>query len=261
MSLQDHFTRPGPGVEKEAPRPKGLARFGQVLFRELGTLIQVGLVSTAGLVPLISGLVFAVLTSNEMLLLVLGAVGGAIAGPFLCALYDAILRMLRDEPFFWWHTYKKALRQDWKASLLPGALLGLFSSVAVLLLFSGSLGGNLPSILALAGMLVLLMIAPLWLAQIALMDLPLLPLLKNSLLMAFGCAPRTIPAALAQMVYWGLLLFFVPWSTIYVLMFGLWPISLIVLHTIYAPLNKNFQIEEKLAQKRAAELEEEDSLA
>ena len=260
MSFEDRFTRPGPGVEKDTPRPKGLARLGQVLFRELGTLIQVGLVSTAGIVPLTAGLVFAVLTSNELLLLMLGALGGAIAGPFLCALYDAILRMLRDEPFYWWHTYKKALRLDWQASLLPGALLGLFSAMAVLLVLSGGLGGGLPAILALAGLVVMLMIAPLWLAQIALMDLPLLPLLRNSILMAFGCAPRTIPAALAQLVYWGVILVFAPWSGFYVMLFGLWPISLIVLHTLYTPLNKSFQIEEKLAQLRASEPKQEQQL-
>ena len=83
--------REGPGIAPDAPRKTGFPRFWETLSRA----------------P------------------VCGLLGGAIAGPELCALADTILRGLRDEPGFWWHTYRRAWKRSAKASLLP-ALPGLF---------------------------------------------------------------------------------------------------------------------------------------
>ena len=251
--IREHYTRPGPGVDKDAPRKTGLARLWQILTRHFGALMGSGLVTTLGFVPLALGLMAAANTGVTALLPAVGLLGGAVAGPFLCALYDGILRMLRDEPFFWWHTYKKALRQDACASLLPGALMGLANSFVVLLAFADT-GLSKGWVAPLAGVFLALMILPFWFAQVALMDLPLAAVLKNALLLAFGMAPRTLAAAFLQLICWGVLFWLLPWSLIWLVLFGLWSIGLMTLHTLYRPLEKTFDLEEKFRQKREAEL-------
>ena len=250
MSLKDRFARPGPGIPKDAPRKKGLARFWEIVRRDIGSLMLCGIVSTAGFLPLLIGILAAISASNGILMIAAGLVGGAVAGPFLCALYDAILRMLRDEPAFWWHTYKKALRQDWRASLLPGALLGLVVSALLFMSMTSAASVTTAFLAGLVSLLITSMIVPLWFAQIALMDLPFVTILKNSLIMAFAYAPRTLPAALVQAVYWGLMVFLLPWSMLVLPVFGLWLVSLVCLQILYIPLDKTFEIEKRINEKR-----------
>ncbi len=257
--MRDHYTKPGPGVSSDAPRKKGLERLFEILFRHIGTLMLAGLAATFGFLPLLIGVLCALSISNAPMLLASGLVGGAIAAPLLCALFDAILRILRDEPFFWWHTCKKAMRQNWKASLLPGALLGLETSVLLFLVFTSALEINAVLISGIVVLLLSLMVFPLWFAQIALMDLPLGALMKNSLLMAFAFAPRTLPTALMQAVYWGVIVYLLPWSMLWLPLFGLWPICLITLHTLYKPLEETFQLEARFKAKRDAELAASDT--
>ena len=40
-----------------------------------------------------------------------------LAGPVLAGMYDTVLRALRDEAGYWWTTYRKAFKQNFKAIL------------------------------------------------------------------------------------------------------------------------------------------------
>lgn len=251
MSLKDRFARPGPGVQKGAPRKKGAARFFEIVGRDLSSLFLAGLMATLGCVPLVAGTLGAIAAINGFLLVAAGLLGGAVAGPFVCGLFDTILRALRDEPGFWWHTYKRALAQGWRACLLPGALVGMVAAAQVFLVLTSAVSLGAIQLPALVSLLITLMIAPLWFAQIALMDLPFATLLKNSLILAFAHAPRTLLAAVVQAAYWGFLVFTLPWSLFYLPLCGAWVISLITLMILYPALDKTFEIEKKIAEKRA----------
>ena len=72
---------------------------------------------------------YSVASSSILVLLPCSLLGGMIAGPFLAGMYDAILRGLRDAPLPWWDCYKKSWKQNWRGSLIPGALLGLAAGV------------------------------------------------------------------------------------------------------------------------------------
>ena len=80
----------------------------------------------AGFAPFAAGVACAILSSSVLVLLPAGILGGAVAGPFAAALYDTVLRALRDAPGSWRHNYARALRQNWRGALAPGALTGLF---------------------------------------------------------------------------------------------------------------------------------------
>ncbi len=49
-------------------------------------------------------------------MVVSAAVGGMLAGPALAGMYDTVLRALRDEAGYWWTTYRKAFKRNFKSS-------------------------------------------------------------------------------------------------------------------------------------------------
>ena len=130
-----HFDRPGPGVSPDAPRKKGPARFFEILGRDLTSFYLAGLLALVSALPFVFGVWFAVDTHSLVPLLLAGVLGGMIAAPQLCGLLDTILRSLRDEPGFWWATYRRAWKRNVRASLLPGAICGLLLAMQIFTVF------------------------------------------------------------------------------------------------------------------------------
>ena len=123
-----NFDRPGPGVAKDAPRKTGAARFFEVLGRDYGSFFKASLLCILGYLPWTLLVGIGVLGQNMIFTLVGGLVGGVIAGPALAGMHDTVLRSLRDEPGYWWHVYKRAFKNNWRASMAPGALLGVLTA-------------------------------------------------------------------------------------------------------------------------------------
>ena len=172
---------------------------------------------------------------------------------------DTVLRALRDEPGYWWHTYKRAWRQNWKQSLLPGALLGLFVGSWSWMLRAQAMAGNTSTALwvaSLAGIFVCTGFFSWLLAQVPLVDLPLPQLAKNAGLMFFGFFPRTLAAALVLAIYWGLTLLYLPATILVIVVFGFWLPVTVAGMILYPGLDKVFRLEETLAARRDAEIEE-----
>ena len=117
-----------PGFD-ENQRQTGFYRYRQLLSLRFGRWWRTNLLTLAGFAPLASGIFYAVASNSLLVLLPCSILGGMIAGPFLAGMYDAILRGLRDDPLPWWNSCKRAWKQNWKSSLIPGALLGLAQGV------------------------------------------------------------------------------------------------------------------------------------
>ena len=196
------------------------------------------------------------------LILLGGLLAGLVGAPFVSGMIDTVLRSLRDEPGYWWHTYRRAWKQNWRQSLVPGALLGLFLGGWGWLLrtmLDGRFAANpsatlwvvaVVSIFICTGFLVWLLV------QVPLLDLPLGQLAKNAALMFFGFFPRTLAAALLLLVYWGLTLLYMPYTIPVLLLFSFWlPVSAAVM-ILYPALDKAFKLEETLAARRDAELDD-----
>ena len=118
MGFLPNYDREGPGIAPDAPRKTGLPRFWETLSRDFWDVFRAGLLALAGCLPFLVGAAFSLHSHVLLFAPVCGLLGGAIAGPELCALADTILRGLRDEPGFWWHTYKRAWKRNARASLL-----------------------------------------------------------------------------------------------------------------------------------------------
>lgn len=157
-----------PDIRPDTPRKKGLSRLAEVLGRDLGSICKAGLLALAACLP--AGLLvsLALLAESLPLVLLAAAAAGWLTGPAMTGLYDTILRALRDELGYWWHTYRRAWKRSFRSSLLPGVaftalwsclLYARLAAVAVQLLylfmlprlgFFGLLTGLwLPSLLAL----------------------------------------------------------------------------------------------------------------
>ena len=110
----------GKGVEKDAPRKTGIGRFFELVGRDMNSMFLANLLTCLGFVPVISLVYIGFLMNNLPVMLISAAVGGILAGPVLAGMYDTVLRALRDEAGYWWVTYRKAFKRNFKASILPG---------------------------------------------------------------------------------------------------------------------------------------------
>ncbi len=255
--FHSNYNKPGPGVRKDEPRKKGLARFGEIMGRDMGDLFRANVLCTVGYIPLLALVFLGILGRSVLIVAAGGILGGLLLGPCYAGLHDTILRALRDEPGYWWNTYKKAMRQNWKASLVPGMLLGFLLATQLFMLFFMLTSGaqaSLPSLVLLfANVLTTAMAAPFVFAQLVLMDLPLGSLLKNSLLLALSHAPKVILMAAVQVVYWGVIIAFLPYTTLWLPLFGFALVTVICMMIVFPILDKTFDLERKINDKREQE--------
>lgn len=224
-------------------RKTGFARLWEILSRDLKKFFGSGFLALAGCTPFILGAVLSL--DNHVLLYaaLLGLIGGMLAGPELCCLADTVLRSLRDEPGFWWHTYRRVWKRNAAASLLPGAL-GL----------STAMGGAL-----VAGILIVLGLSLYVWPQLALMELSFPQLLKNAGLLFLGQLPRSIAALAILTVYCGGILRFFTLAVTLLPFTNLWIPVVPALLLIYPGLESSFQIEKRIKALDTTIKEPEDS--
>lgn len=252
--FHQNFDKPGPGVSPDAPRKKGAARFFELLGRDFSTMWLAGLLAMISGLPFAIGLWFAVTTHSLVPMLAAGILGGMLAAPQIVGLNDTILRALRDEPGYWWATYRRAWKRNAKASLLPGAVCGLLLAMEIFTFYHLESSGIAPVVAIIVALILLAGIAQYMYAQVALIDLPFYGLLKNSLMLFLGFLPRSALGILWQGLYWAVIALFWPLTGAVLLLTSLWLPCLLDLMAIYPALEKSFGIEEKIKAMRDAQL-------
>lgn len=253
-----NFDKPGPGVREDEPRKKGVARVWEVFSRDGWSLFRAGFLAFLSSIPFFFLVSLSIQTHVLLYLLLGGILGGMLMGPQLTGIADTVLRALRDEPGYWWATYKRAWKRNAKASLVPGAVVGLaLGSQAFTLFHLTALGsGILMWALFILGLFVSLGLSVYLWPQIALVDLPFGTMVKNAVLLLLGYLPRSLGAVAFQLVYWVLFLLFFPLTTLLLPVTGLWLPLFLGLFVIYPPLNKTFHVEEEIRKLRDAELDD-----
>ena len=253
MLFRNHFTTPGPGVDPDTPRKTGLPRLLELLGRDLSSLYKASFLAGVGSLPafLLAG--FGISQGSPLLTLAAALLTGWLVGPFLCGAFDTTLRALRDEPGYWWLSYRRAFRANFRSCLLPGmvftALVSLQVLAATLLLGQGN-----PGALSWAGLVLSLLLTTgffsyYW-AQMALIDTSGLQRVKNSFLLFIGFLPQTLAASALQLLYWGLHYLFLPASLVIWLILGCWLPLLLGLMILYPSMDRVFHIEETLRQRQ-----------
>lgn len=230
--------RKGPAPSR-THRKKVLSRLAELLGQDLGSMFKSGLLAQAACLPAVLLTVLALLAESLPLVLLAAAAAGWLTGPAMTALYDTILRALRDEPGFWWHTYRRVWRRSFRSSLLPGvAFTALWSCLLYARLAAAPAGPLLLSAACLTAFQTYY-----WMQE-ALFERPAARQLENCLRMAAGFLPQTLAAAAVQLFCLAIL----PSLGLFGLLAGLWLPSLLALMLVYPPIERALGLEAKIRQ-------------
>ena len=172
------------------------------------------------------------------------------------------VRALRDEAGYWWVTYRKAFKRNFKSSLLPGVLYTVVVTLQIFLvyfcfnmLYHGTNVG-IPLWVATVLNLVLfqMLFAYMW-PQVVLLDQPLSLTLKNSINCMIAFLPHALAAAIVQVLFWGVVILCMPLGLFLMLIFGFWFVTEVSCQIVYGDIDKVFHIEENIRKMKDAELE------
>ncbi len=257
------WNKPGPGVPKNAPKKKGLARVFEVVFREFNNLIKLNLLLNLFLLgPLLLSLVAFYNFTQGNIPITLVALASALCaciplGAAFTSFYYILVQMLRDEPLYLWHDFKRKYVENFKNTILPGIVLALlFASMGFMVLLGGSIVAEMPGIvlaLYLLAIITVLISFPFFFVQMAFVDLPLRVTLQNSLLLAFANLPRSMGGALFGSGLVLAQLFFVPFTVVILLIVGLSFPALLNVVLIWSKIDGAFKIDATLKKRRDEE--------
>ena len=252
----------GKGVEKDAPRKIGIGRFFELVGRDMNSMFLANLLTCLGFVPVISLVYIGFLMNNLPVMLISAAVGGILAGPVLAGMYDTVLRALRDEAGYWWVTYRKAFKRNFKASILPGVLYCVVVTLQIFLvyfcfnmLYHGTNVGVPLWVATVLNLLIFQMLFSYMWPQIALLDQPLSLTLKNSINCMIAFLPHALAASIVQILFWGVVILCMPLGLLLMLVFGFWFVTEVSCQIVYGDLDRVFHIEESIRKLKDAELE------
>lgn len=242
------FIRDDPHIN-ENERQTGFYRYRQLLENRFGRWWRINLLTLAGFVPLAAGIFYAVASSSVLVLLPCSLLGGMIAGPFLAGMYDAILRGMRDDPLPWKDAYARSWRQNWRGSLLPGALLGLMIGLYAFMGMLFWVAQTPPSpgtvLAALASLVLVLAGNMLYWPQLVLFEQRAGIRLRNCVLFCIRYFWRVMGTALLHLGYWALLVLFAPWALLLLPATGIWYILFLTQFLLYEQMDDVFRIENR----------------
>ena len=208
MSLfRFNFDKPGPGIEKDTPPKKGIFRWWEIFTRDFGAMLLGNLCFFVCAMPALACAVMFYATCSmgqpSMLMLVLNLVAAVLLGPALAALHRLTLQMCRDEPFFTWHEFKKAFRQDFKQGAIAMVILAFLADLIMLNFYLLTVMEGYPPFVV----VMLFLSVYIWFSlmntvfqQIALMELPLHTIFKNAVLMVLVSGWRGVLTVVIDIV-------------------------------------------------------------
>lgn len=266
-----NYNRPGPGVDINAPKKRGVSRFIELLTREFADLVKLNLLLCAFALPsaalFFTGL-FGVggwLSGRVAFALsVLAAlpVGGALTAGFFC-----LTRMLRDDPDYLLHGFIRKFRENAAQAALPGMLYTSFAYTQIYLWISMISGTKPPGYGTLALLIVtgafIEMTAPYLFLQIAHLSLKTTPILINSILMSIKDAPKSLCGMIMGRLFLIATVLYFPlsvWWSPFILLLGFSLSWLINLMWIWPGVDKVFSISETLKARREETLKETEAV-
>ena len=178
--------RDRPDLERSAIRKRGFVGYMDMLWREFFELLKLNLLFVLSCVPIIT--IPAALTAMHRITSV----------------------MVRDENHFLWPDYWKAFRRDFWKGLGGGAAIAAVMALFVLSTVFVLLAG-----FAACVVLLTLCVSFYFFPMLAMVDLPLGALLKNSMALVFGNIGKTLLALLLFALLIGLGVGLLPYSFIF----------------------------------------------
>lgn len=233
-------------------RLTGFPRYHELLCRDLHRFFFVNLITLLGFIPFLSGVLIAILSSSILILIPACVLGGIFVGPTLSCMYDTIFRSFRDAPGNWFQNYKRAWKQNWRQSIVPGILfcllLGFYIFMPMIFWWTSQFPGFGTIAIYLVSLILFTMFFSLYWPQIALFEQSSKQRFQNCLLFILRFFPKTFGCALLQVLYWGIMALFLPWSVLLFPLIGIWFILFTANFILYNTMNEAFRIEEKISE-------------
>lgn len=233
-------------------RLTGSARYTELLGRDFKRFFLTNLLTLLGFLPFALGVAAAILSSSILVLIPACIIGGAIAGPSLSCMYDTILRSLRDAPGKYMENYRRAWKQNWRQSIVPGIIFCLFLGFYAFMLMMLWWALNPPGIGTIAlyifSLVLFTMFFSLYWPQLVLFEQSGRQRFQNCLLFMMRYFIKSLVCALMQLAYWTIIVLFLPWSVLLLPLIGIWFILFTANFFLYNTLNTVFGIEEQIAQ-------------
>lgn len=255
------YTKEGPGVRKDQPPKKGVARFFEIVFRDYGHLLKLNFLFLACCLPMLLVVLFGLLFHQYLGMLLIAFVlfllCAMLVGPAMTCLHGLTVKTVRDEPCYLWHEFKKCWKGNWRQSIPAGLIfctLLAMECIAAWYYFFGTAETNLLLVAFVSFSVLMLVVC--WLfttLQMLFLDMPLGGMLRNSLLILFGYAKRTLPAGLIVIGVTLCVLLFVPVPLLPLLLLLGLPALLAVVCDMWAwpVMEQAFHISEQQAARRA----------
>lgn len=242
------FVRDDPDYDENI-RQTGFNRYKQVMSVRFTQWWKINMITLVGFVPLAVGISYSIAVSSMLVLIPCSILGGMIAGPFLAGLYDAILRGLRSDPLPWKDAYGRSWKQNWKESLIPGALLGLmsglYSFMAMLFWWAEQPPGIGTLALYLFSLLFVLVIFTLYWPQVVMFNQSTIIRLRNCALFFIKYFWRAMGAGLLQLAFVAIYVLLTPWSVLLLPIIGAWYVVFLAQFLIYDQMDSAFRIEDQ----------------
>ena len=230
-------------------RRRGFDRYRQLLSFYTLRWMKVNLMTILGVIPLAAAIVISLMFSSIVILIPSSIVGGMIFGPFLAAMFDSIMRGLRDAPGEWWEHYKKSWKQNLIGSLLPGAVFGLLTGMFIFMIRVMWVAQVAPSFgtiaLFLFSFMLFLIITTLYWPQLVLFKQGIGYRLRNIILFTAKHFWKVFGVALLELLYIGIYILFAPWTLALVPFIGFWYILFLSELILYKDFNEDFKVEEQ----------------
>ena len=220
MGLFFNFDRPGPGVNKNSERPKGLKLFFELFFRQIGAYVALNLFYLTSLIPAIAVLwyIFMVIINdlaqlgNDMLIaasflaLILSAFVCMIFGlsPFASGFYYVLRNFSFEKHAFIFSDFIEKCRQNAKNSWIMFLVDLAAVAISILLLriyFILSLSNPIltaPMVLLIIALVVFALMTPYKWTMLVTFDLNKKQIYKNSLFFVLGDFKTTVKHFLAS---------------------------------------------------------------
>lgn len=225
----------GRGFQPDGRELTGFPRFLELLDRDLAKFYLSGLPALAAGTLYAFAMWLGLAGRSILIVLAAGLVTGALAGPEITGTMDTILRALRDEPGFWWATYKKAWRKNAGQSCIVGAVIGIILSGQIFCLEQGKYVA-----LVLVGMALLITLFLYVFPQIALVELKTVDLFRNALFLAFAHPKKALGVLVITAAWAGLIWLLFPLSALFLAAGGIWFPALLVLLCLNGLLRETF---------------------
>ena len=264
MSMFDAFYgREGHGVGPNEPEKRGLARFGQMVGRDLGQLMGTNLMVCVLCLPAALGVSLGVTLLSLPLTVVLGAITGLLVGPGMLLLVDCALRSLQNDPSQWLPRAKQTLAARWKTACAFGAVgtlvLGLLCFVAAFLFEAAAQQGYYPGLAILVFLaldfLVLAVGGTLCAAALGLEPVEALSLgrlLRRAGTLLLTAPGRCVAAGIVMLAGIGGMILLFPVSVFWAVLFGFWLPGLAAMQTLFPVLRRAYGVEVRAIPRPAA---------